>query len=141
MEPGFEIIPHTADMRMRVWGRNLEDIFRHALRGIASYLDPAVFALTKGGLKVREKIKIETVDLNALLIEFLSFIIAQSDMHNAVFTTVKFKELGENFLAGELRGIKVDGPEKDIKAVSYHEIDIHKNPETGMYETILVFEI
>ena len=33
------------------------------------------------------------------------------------------------------------GFDKDIKAVSYQGVDIKRNPETGLYETILVFDI
>lgn len=138
---GFEILPYTADVRMRVWGKTLQDVFCHALLGVSYYLKPEALELVKKGTKVKERVKIETVDLNALLIEFLSKVIAKSDIHNAVFITAAFKKFGENFLEGELRGIKADGFERDIKAISYHEVDIRKNPETGMYETTLVFDI
>lgn len=137
----FEILPDAADTRMKVWGEKLEDLFCNALRGVAFYLRPDLAELGKTAKKVKEKIKVEAVDINSLLIEFLSAAIAKSDYGSAVFTGAKFKKFGENFLEGEILGIKVDGFEKDIKAVSYNEVDIKKNPETGSYETILVFDI
>lgn len=141
IKDGFEILPHTADMRMRVWGKTLKDLFRAALRGVAFYLKPAALELKERSAKIKEKIKVETVDINSLLIEFLSEVVAQSDIHNVIFISASFKKFGENFLEGEISGVKVDGFEKDIKAVSYHEVDIRKNPETGLYETMLVFDI
>lgn len=141
MSECFEILPHTADMRMRAWGKTLEELFRNALRGMASCLKAEVLELPKKEFKEQKEIKIEAVDIHSLLIEFLSEAIAQIDILNTVFTDVSFKKFGENFLEGELHGVKVDGFEKDIKAVSYHEVDIKKNPETGVYETILVFDI
>jgi len=138
---GFEILPHTVDMRMRVWGKTLKDLFRGALEGVASYLKPDFFSLVKRIPRTRKAISAEAVDINSLLVAFLSEVVAQSDIHNMVFTGATFKELGENFLEGELLGVPVDEFEHDIKAVSYHEVDIKKNPETGFYETMLVFDI
>lgn len=142
-DTGFEILPHTADMRMRVWGETLQDLFRNALRAVALYLrqDSEELSKAKKKTSLKRPIKVEAVDLNSLLIEFLSEVVAQSDIENAVFLDVSFKKFGENFLEGKLSGSKVDGFEKDIKAISYHEVDIHKNPETGRYETLLVFDI
>ncbi len=139
---GFEIIYRAGDVRMRVWGKTIKDLFRHALNGMASYLKPEVFALVrKEGAAVKQKIKVEAVDLNSLLIEFLSGVIADADVHNAIFTSVTFKKFGENFLEGVINGARVDGFDKDIKAISYQEVNVRKNQDTGMYETILVFDV
>lgn len=138
MNQGFEILPHTADMRIKVWAETLEELFRNALKGVAFYLKPEALGLAA---KVKQKIKVEAIDINSLVVEFLSEAISLSDIHNAIFTDAVFKKFGENFLEGELCGVKVDGFDKDIKAVSYHEVDIKKNPETGFYETVLVFDI
>ena len=136
-ENGFEILPQAADTRVKVWGKTLEDLFRNALRATAFYLKPEALKLSK---KIRQKIKIEAVDINSLLVEFLSGVIAKSDIGNTAFTEVSFKKFGENFLEGVLYGAKVDGFEKEIKAVSYQEADVKRNPETGRYETALVFD-
>ena len=140
MKNGFEILPDTGDTRMKVWGRTLEELFRAALRGTVSYWRPELLEVKKKGLKEKKEIKVETVDLTALLIEFLSEVIEEADILNTAFVDVRFKKFGENFLEGVLYGVKVDGFNKDIKAVSYYEVDIKKNPDTGMYETTLAFD-
>ena len=141
MSEGFEILPHTADMRMRVWGKSIQELFRAALRGMAFYLRPDFAKLPKGAKPVTQAVKVETVDISSLLVEFLSEVIAQSDISNAVFTAVNFRKFGENFLEGEISGFVAEDIEHDIKAVSYHEVDIKRNPETGLFETMLVFDI
>lgn len=138
---GFEILPRTADIRMKVWGQTLQELFSNALRGIASYLKEDVFLPEQKDRKEKHALKIEAVDINSLLIDFLSEVIALSDIKNAIFTEVSFKEFGENFLEGTLLGVKTDGFDKDLKAVSYHEVDIKRNPQSGLLETILVFDI
>lgn len=137
----FQILPHTADMRMKVWGKTLQELFKNALCGMAFYLKPEVLQLAKKVKHLKQQIRVEAVDINSLLVEFLSEVIAQSDINNVVFTSVSFQEFGENFLEGILSGSNVERFEKDIKAVSYHEVDVKKNPETGFFETMLVFDI
>lgn len=137
---GFEFLPHTADTRMRVWGRTLKELFRNALLGLVFYIKPDVLK-SSGKPSEKQKIKIEAVDITSLLVEFLSQVVALSDIHNSVFTKIVFRELGDNFLEGEIQGIAVGGFDKEIKAVSYHEVDVRKDSQTGLYETMLVFDI
>lgn len=140
-ETGFEVFPHTADVRLKVWGRTIKELFLNALKGVAFYLKPDVGELGRRAEKVKHAVSVEAVDINSLLIEFLSEVIAQADIQNAIFTSATFKKFGENFLEGEIAGFAVEGFDKDIKAVSYHEVDIRKNQDTGAYETILVFDV
>lgn len=138
----FEILSHADDVRMRVWGKTIKDLFCNALDGVASYLKPEIFVLVKKkGAAVKQKIKVEAVDLNSLLVEFLSGVIAHADAHGTIFTSVTFKKFGENFLEGVINGVKIDEFDQDIKAVSYREVNVAKNPKSGFYETILVFDV
>ncbi len=141
LENQFETVPHAADMRIRVWGKTLRELFRNCLKAMASYLKPEALMGADKERRVRTPIKVEAVDLNSLLVEFLSETLAETDIHNIIFTNVLFKKFGENFLEGELLGARAEGLDKDIKAVSYHEVDVKRNHATGMYETILVFDI
>ncbi len=137
----FELLSDITDLKMKVSGKTLQDLFRAALKSVVFYLKPEVLQLKKGEGKLNQKIKIQTADINSLLAEFLSAVIAQTDIHSAVFTQVSFKKFGENFLEGEITGVKVSDFAKDIKAVSYTEVDIKRSPTSGRYETILVFDI
>ena len=141
MEKGFEILTEITDVRMRVWGKTIKELFGNALAGVAFYLIPDTETLTRGGRKIKETIRVEAPDLNSLMIEFLSEVVARSDIHDVVFNAMTFKEFGENFLEGELIGVHTAGFEKDIKAVAYDEVDIKKNPDTGFFETVLVFDV
>lgn len=136
----FEIIPEDLGVRMRVNGKTARELFRNALMGVATYMKPDAAHLSKSRPSEREEISIETVDLNSLLVDFLSGVIARSDMRNAVFTGVTFKKFGENFLSGHLTGIATDRLENEIRAISYSDVDIRKNPKTGLYETMLTLE-
>ncbi len=138
--PEFEILPDTGDLRLRVQGETLREVFRAALRGVALYLKPDA-AKAGGSAKVMQPIAIKAVDINSLLVEFLSEAVAQTDIRNTIFTQATFRTFGENFLEGELAGTAVEELERSIRGVSYHDVDIKKNPDTGLFEAVLVFNI
>ena len=125
---------------MHVSGKTPRELFRNALAGVASYMKPDAAVLSKNRRQEKEDIMIETVDLNSLLVDFLSGVIARADSRGVVFTNVVFKKFGENFLSGELAGAATDRFENEIRAVSYSDVDIRKNPQTGLYEAALVLE-
>jgi SHS2 domain-containing protein len=137
----FEMVPEAVGVRMHVRGKTCRELFRNALEGVAAYMKPDAAALSKNQRLEKEEISIETVDLNSLLVDFLSGVIAHADIKGAVFTGITFKKFGENFLSGELVGIATDGSEHEIRAISYSDIDIRKNSETGLYEASLVLEV
>ena len=144
---GYEFVPDVPEVRLRAWGKTLRELFRNALKGMAAYLHAGVFDAALPGrkerhaIKERHVIKVDAVDINTLLVAFLSEVIARTDMHNVVFINAAFKTFGENFLEGDLTGVKVGEVEKEIKAISYEDVDISHNKETGLYEAVLVFEV
>lgn len=138
---GYEVLLGDDGIHMRVWGNSIKDLFLNALRGVAAFVKPETLETEKNDKTIRQKIEVKAVDVNSLLVEFLSEALTQSDIHSAIFHTASFKDFGDNFLKCVLAGFRVEDFGKDIKAISDSEVDIKKNPETGLYETILVFEV
>jgi len=148
----FEILEHTADLRIRVFGSSPKELFENALYAMAYIQKPdivkqSILSKIKGKITsiIRQKniykeIEIESMDYNTLLIDFLSEVLSQSDSENAVFFKVKFKEFSENKLVGEIWGIRVDEFDEDIKAVTYHEVEV-KEVAPGKWESLIVFDI
>ena len=137
----FEIVSQDGTVKMRVWGKTLEELFRNSIKGIAAYLREGIGESARPGAEQKHTIQIEAVDIHSLLVDCLSEIIAQSDIYNCVFSDIAFSQFGENFLEGEISGAAVEHFDNEIKAVSYQEVDIKKNPSTGNFETTLVFEV
>lgn len=140
-EKAFEIISEDRVFRARTFGKTLNECFLNALKAVGWYLKPDIVSLVKKAKKVKNEIKVEAIDLNSLAIEFLSEVLSRSIADSLVPTGITFKRFGENFLEGELIGVSVASFEKELKSVSYDQIDIKKNPETGLYEFTLAFEI
>lgn len=132
-----QILSHTADVRLKAEGSTLEDLFCAGLEGMAEILKARI---TKQESRIRKNIKIQSLDKTTLLIDFLSEVLAQSQIEKAVFTEAKFSTLFDRELEAEISGVHVEGFEEDIKAVTYHGAEIVKN-ERGNYEATILFDI
>jgi SHS2 domain-containing protein len=146
-----EIIDHTADIKMRVWGDSLQNLFLEAVLAMMKMIKlprqpeagPPLVENTKKYEYTKSperKIVMEAPDTTALLIDFLSEVLAFSQTNKEIYTQISFTEFGSTSLKAVLEGIKVDKFDEDIKAVTYHEADVEQN-EKGNWETLLVFDI
>lgn len=134
----FEILPHTADVRLKVFGRTKEELFKNAMLGMAQILAKS----PKSKLKIKNlKLKIKSPDINSLLVDFLSEVLYRSQINKAIFLAAKFSKFSDSKLEAEISGFKIDEFDNDIKAVTYHELEIKKSPTGGFFETIIVFDI
>jgi len=154
----FEILPHTADLRLKMSGDSLDELFRAAMEGMAQIQKPEIseFEIKNQnvprpkkpgsrsqsdlGKKLKIRVEVKSGDSTSLLIDFLSEILTQSQINKAVFNEVVFSKLTETELEAEIFGYKVDEFNEDIKAVTYHEADVKKN-EKGQLETVIIFDI
>lgn len=133
----YKILEHTADVRLSVQGKSLGGLFSDAVLGMAQIL---LQEKPGGRQNAKIKIKIESPDVTALLIDFLNEVLTLSHEQKAIFYEVKFSKINEAILEAEIFGKKIDAFNEDIKAVTYHEADVKKN-EKGKWETKLIFDI
>lgn len=135
---GYEVLEHTADLRLRIWGRGEEQLFREALMAMMEVMKPKARAM-KHEKKARN-IRVQSQDITSLLVDFLNEVLTLSQTNKEVYTEISFKRLDEQEIQAELSGFSVPKFEEDIKAVTYHEADIRKNAE-GNLETNLVLDV
>lgn len=138
----YAIVPHTADMRLKVESNSLSELFQTALLGMAEILKKDYKMLLNKHPNVAE-IAISAPDETALLIDFLSEVLTRSQVDKAIFFNAQFLVLEPTRLVANAYGEKLNENGKfdeDIKAVTYHEANIVKNKK-GNLETIIVFDI
>lgn len=133
----YKILEHTADIRMAVQGRTLEELFSDALAGMASILKSQNASDKK---QVERAISLEAPDTTALLIDFLNETLRLAQTNKESYTQVEFKKILPQSLEANLRGFKVQSFEEDIKAVTYHEAEV-KRKKDGIWETNIIFDI
>jgi SHS2 domain-containing protein len=131
----YEILDHTADLKIRAYGASLEELFNNILIAIAEAIKPEIL----DSKFLAKEIKIQSPNLENLLIDFLSEVIYQSDLNDSVYTKAEFKKLTEKEIEGKIFGQKIRKVESEIKAVTWHDLEIKK--ENNLWQATIVFDI
>lgn len=132
----YEILPHTADLRVRACGPSLPDLFRNALRGMGSVLQPDALVERPDA---RRPVSITASDTSALLVDFLSEALALAHIHREVYVDAQFDELSPRSVRAVLCGVGVSSFAEDVKAVTYHAAEIL--PTEHGHEITIVYDI
>ena len=133
----FEILEHKADLKIRAFGKTKEELFLNMFLGMEESMRAE---LKKPEEKTKRKIKIKSLDLPALLVDFLSEVLYLNQVNKEIYNDVKFTKFSDTEIEGELFGRKVERFGEDIKAVTYHGLDIRQE-EDGGWEATVLFDI
>ena len=132
----YEILPHTADLRVHARGQTLEALFRNALRGMSAVIQPAAMAEPPNSERA---LSLTAPDATALLVDFLSEALALAHVNREIYPDVRFEELSPRALRATLRVVPVHTFIEDVKAVTYHGAEV-KATHHG-YEVTIVYDI
>ncbi len=133
----YEILEHKADLRIKVFGRTEKELFQNALLGMAESMKPET---RKSAEKMKRKIEIKSLDVAALLVDFLSEVLYQSQVNKEVYNEVRFINFSDRELAAEISGQKVERFGEDIKAVTHHNLEI-KQTTDKTWEATIIFDV
>ena len=143
----FEQLPHTADIKIRVYGKTMPDLFRNALIGMFQAVRPIApdcrvendRVLCKT-LPEKRDVDVSSIDVQALLVDFLSEALYLSDVYDEAYLDVTIHELTDQRVNSTLHGIKITGFEVvELKAVTHHDLQIKQ--VDGVWQTDIVFDI
>lgn len=132
----YEILEHIGDVKIKAYGKTKEELFENAMLGMNAILKPRI---KEGKAKIRH-IVLSSLDLNALLVDFLNEINYLRQVNKEVYDKVSFETFSDTELKAKLRGKSIEEFGEDIKAVTFHEMDIKKNIQ-GFWETTIVFDV
>ena len=128
----YEILEHKADLKIRVHGKDKKELFENAMIGMfksARY--------EKEDREMKRKIKVSSLDLPSLLVDFLSEALYLSEVNQEVYNNIQFTKFGDKNLEGILLGKKLKRIGVVIKGVTYHDLDIHQKKDKTWQATIL----
>lgn len=131
----YEILEHKADLKIRAFGKQKEEMFLNML--LAMTESQKASSLPE---KVTREIKVNSSDLPSLLVGFLSEALYLSQVNREVYHNVKFKTFSDTEIKGEISGQKVERFGEDIKAVTWHSLDIHQK-EDGTWQATVLFDV
>lgn len=131
----YEILEYTTDLKVRASGETKEELFLNMMIGMFR----GARVETKDQDKVAREIKVESIDEPSLLVDFLSEVLSLSDINNEAYFKVEFSKLTNKELQGKIFGQPIEKIGLEIKAVTYHGIEIKKVGDT--WEAIILFDI
>lgn len=144
----FEILEHTADLKIKVWGKDLGELFKNAatamftaMCGKSEIRNTKFETISK--FKIRKlktkKIEIKGQDLESLLVNFLNELLYLSDVENQGFKIKDLRFKNETELEAQLISFPLPPLEIEIKGATYHDLKIKKLD--NIYEVVIVFDI
>jgi SHS2 domain-containing protein len=134
----YEVIDHTADIGIIARGRDLNELFNSAARGMLHLLTDE----GTGRQDVRREINLEAGDTETLLVEWLNELLYLLDTERLLlFEFDVFIEGGK--LSAKCRGMAIDRRtytlKREIKAATYHDLRIIK--DGSHYSAKIIFDI
>jgi SHS2 domain-containing protein len=131
---GFEELEHTADWSLRVWAPDLAGLLEQAAQGMNSLCGIQL----KEGELVSRTLELEAPDAETLLLDFLSEVLYFGERDGLGFRHY-FLKLEGLALKARLEGGEIKTQEKEIKAVTYHDLEILE--KDNRLEATLVFDV
>jgi SHS2 domain-containing protein len=135
----FEPFDTTADVGLKIFGKNLTEIFENASLGMFSLiLEP----FTPEDYITKE-LEYQSENNEEILFSLLSDLVYLLDVEGFVLHKISTKELGKFYFKFALVGEKYSKSKHSflmqIKAVTYHNLEIKKVGE--YYQTDIVFDV
>ena len=134
---GFEEVSHTADLEIKAWGKNLNDLFISAAEGMLHLC--GVEDYEEGFSDINETINLDAMDYEGLLILFLEELLYRLTEDYMLFQVHKLTISDSFSLKAKLRGTQIKSYQRDIKAVTYHRLNIQETDDG--YTVNVVFDI
>jgi SHS2 domain-containing protein len=135
MPKRFEEIDHTADVALRVWGRDLTELFANAAHGLVWLIaDPETIEPDK-----TVTIELNAYDTETLLVSWLGELLYLNERDDIVYAVFDLKKVTSTHLVGTAQGGPAVETRHHIKAVTFHEMDVQQT-ESGL-ETVVVFDV
>ena len=131
---GFAEVDHTADLALQVWGENFQDLLIQAAKGLYHLLN----VNAQENTSIRDSFLIENDGREAMLVDFLNELLYLCEDKRKIFHSFSFEEK-ENKLKIEASGKKLNAIERNIKAVTFHDLEIIST-QIGL-ETIITFDV
>jgi SHS2 domain-containing protein len=133
----YEVFEHTADIGLRIKGRDLKELFEKA--GLA------IFQISSRKQYVRDKthtdfiIKQKSDNLEELFVNWLNELLSISAVKGVIFHNIKVKSLENNSLEAKITGSSVENyrVNTEIKAATYHQLKIEQQDKEWVAEVIL----
>lgn len=135
----YEILDHTADIGLIVYGDDLKSLFENA--GEAFF--HLITDLRRLRSRIERKINIKAETLERLMVDWLSELLYLHEVENLLFKEFKIKSIGEDGLEAVIRGESfqegIHVIKTEVKAVTYHQIEVKQ--KEGQWRAQIILDL
>lgn len=137
---GRREIDHTADLGFEVWAADLEGLYAEALRGLLE------LCFDRAAVEPRQARRLEASGASEeeRLVTWLQEAYLLLEIDGWLAADVDDVELGEDAVRGTVRGEPLDRGRHtlhtEIKAVTYHDMDVRRDAD-GMWRTTVIVDV
>ena len=125
----FEVLNHTADIGLIVYGENLKSLFENAGKAFFHLITD----LKKVRLRTEKRIEIRKESLERLMVDWLTELLYLYEVESLLFKEFKVESVGEEGLRARAKGEAfqegVHVIKTGVKAVTYHQMEVRKGKE------------
>jgi SHS2 domain-containing protein len=130
---GFKEVPHKADIALDVFAPNLPEMFVNAAMGLYH-----IMGIRKGTSDLEEThISLDDNDAEGLLVALLNELLYRVE-EGCLAEQLRIT-ITANHLTAALVWAPILSRQRDVKAVTYHELKIVE--ENGIFQTRVVFDL
>ncbi|HAJ32279.1 MAG TPA: protein archease [Candidatus Atribacteria bacterium] len=139
----FEILEHTADIGIAAYGKSKREVFINAAKGMFNIIAGNNSNLINNNFSC--KVTLKAKGLEDLLVAWLNELLYIGETRLVILNKFQIKELSNFQIKAEVEGMKINPPsvkiEKEIKATTYHRLEIKKDEESGLWGARVIFDI
>lgn len=134
-ESGFREHSHTADWELEAWAPDLPGLLEQAARGMLALSGMQL----KAGEVSHRSVTLRGLDAESLLVQFLSELLWLQQEENLGINDFSIEVDDEFVLTAELMGAGITSLDKEIKAVTYHNLQV-ESTGNGL-KAVIVFDV
>jgi SHS2 domain-containing protein len=138
LKKNYEFLEHTADIAIRVRGKDLKALFKNAATAV---FDIIAERKTRKGSVVRLTIAQEAENLDELFVNWLNELLSLSAARNLIFTEFKIQVIERKSLKAVVSGETRDHfkMNAEIKAATYHQLQLEET--ASGWQAALVLDV
>ena len=135
----FEILDHTADTGLTIYGEDLKALFAHAGEGFFHIITD----LRKVKRRVEKRVELRGESLDRLMVGWLGELLYLHDVDHLLFRRFDIESVGEEGLRAVAKGEHfqegVHVIKTEVKAVTYHQIRVERR--NGGWRARVIFDL
>jgi SHS2 domain-containing protein len=116
---GYRELPHTADWEIEVWAPDLATLLVEAARGMYHLSEARLVSQPR----ITRRIELTITEQETLLVDFLTELLFHTETEQLGFDEFTL-QIDNSQLIADVRGAKLESLSREVKAVTYHNIDI-----------------